>query len=230
MFGFGFSWFAQFTVFGSLIGSTIESFFGEFEWNFEDSDFVYNLVAICALFMYLWNDVMAYYNSVWYYVSLKEKQLKTGFNLSGRRIVGDAVHNIANMDASKIAGALTGDTMTNLVSFGLFRGFLIATFVLYAGFGLYSLVEIAATEGITDKLEVAVNIFFVLEIDDWACSLFVLGPGVLDDDDFDVDVVLEDEDDHTKGIERRLKWITSLLVISILASYATSYYHVVLED
>merc|ERR1719295_1234715 len=116
-----------------------------------------------------------------------------------------------------MAGALKGDKATKLLSFTPLKVFLVSTFVLYAGFALYSLVEIANTEsGITDKLEVAINIFFVLEIDDWACELFVLGPGVLDDDDFDIDITIaESEETHTKNVEKRLKWITFLLLSSI---------------
>lgn len=76
----------------------------------------------------------------------------------------------------------------------------------------------------------AIQIFFVLEIDDWACELFVLGPGVLEDGEFDVDVVLpENEEDHAKSVEKNLKWITALLVISIVACYGMSYYHVALD-
>merc|ERR1719295_112867 len=127
-----------------------------------------------------------------------------------------------------MAGALKGDKATKLLSFTPLKVFLVSTFVLYAGFALYSLVEIANTDsGITDKLEVAINIFFVLEIDDWACELFVLGPGVLDDDDFDIDITIaESEEEYAKDVESSLKWRSGLLVVSILLCYAMSYYHV----
>ena len=162
-----------------------------------------------------------------------EAKHHSGLNLSARRLAGDAIKNIAKIDARKITGALTGETASNLLSFTQFRVFLVATFVLYTGFALYSLVEIAATDtGITDKLEVAINIFFVLEIDDWACELFVIGPGVLDDEEFDIDLVLagEDEESHAKSVEKQLKCRSGLLVLSILACYGMSYYHVVLEN
>ena len=68
-FGFCFSWFAQFTVFASLITDTVLSFWGEFEVSFSGEDFLFNLVAISALFMYLWKDLMAYYNSVCFTMS-----------------------------------------------------------------------------------------------------------------------------------------------------------------
>jgi len=208
MVGFVFSFLAQFTVFGSLITGTVYQFVNEYEVDFDGKNFLYNLVSIAALFMYLWKDVMAYYNSVWFYVKMQEKE---------------------HLDLTP--QALTAASPGKLLSFGQFRVFLVATFVLYAGFALYSLVEIAAEESIADKLEVAINIFFVLEIDDWACELFVLGPGVLDDDDFDVDVTLKENDEtHTKNVEKRLKWITFLLLSSIAGCYGTSYYHVALED
>jgi len=232
LFGVVFSWGAQFTVFASLIVGTIEGFLNDFEVSFSGTDFLYNLVAISSLFMYLWRDVMAYYNSVWYYVGIKEKEHLEAHHVGNMgNLAGGAMKNIAHLDAKKMAKSLTGETAQNLLSFGKFRVFLVASFVLYAGFALYSLVEIAATDGITDKLEVAINIFFVLEIDDWACDLFILGPGILDDADFDVDVVLpQTEEEHAKSTEKQLKWITGLLMGSILACYGFSYYHVALKD
>merc|ERR1712218_44022 len=112
------------------------------------------------------------------------------------------------------------------------RLLMIMSFVLDAGFALYSLVEIAATDtGITDKLEVAIQIFFVLEIDDWACELFILRTGVLEDEQFDVDVKLpQNNEEREKSVEKNLKWITALLSLSILACYAMSHYHVALKE
>ena len=99
-----------------------------------------------------------------------------------------------------------------------------ATFVLYAGFALSS------TRGIADELAVAINIFFVLEIDDWASELFVIGPGVLDDQQFDVTVPVSKENGHCKMREKRLQRVTLLLVVSVVACYAMSYYHIAFRD
>merc|ERR1719419_692353 len=55
--GFAFSFFAQFAVFGSLITTTIYEFVEDFEVDFDGKNFLYNLVSICALFVYLWKDV-----------------------------------------------------------------------------------------------------------------------------------------------------------------------------
>ena len=231
IFGFGFSWFAQFAVFGSLITETIDHFFDDFALDLKGQNFVANLVAICALFLYLWRDVMTHYNSVWSYINMVEKKNRTGFFLSGRRILGDAMKTMKDLDGARKLSSPPGspswgETAAKLISIGQFRVFLICTFVLYGGFALYSLVTIAVTEGMTDKLEVAINIFFVLEIDDWACELFVLSTGLIDEDDFHVDIVLADEKGHTKSVGRRLKWITFLLITSILSCYAVTYFNV----
>lgn len=155
LFGFAFSWFAQFTVFASLITQTIEDFVHNFELEFSGQDFLFNLVAICALFMYLWKDVMAYYSSVWFYVSLVEKERQTGFYSDGKKMMGNAMDTLTKLDTGRMVDAMMGETASNLFSFAKFRLFLIASFALYGGFALYSLVEIAATDtGITDKLEV----------------------------------------------------------------------------
>lgn len=199
-FGFAFSFFAQSATFSLLIHETIDHFLDDFYLDLNGSDFVANLVAICALFMYLWKHVMANYNSVWFYVSLEEKKY--------------------------LSQPMSKAKAKKLLSIGRFRLFLIGSFVLYAGFAMYSLVEIAVTEGITDKLEVAINVFFVLEIADWACELFVLGTGLLDDDEFDIVVVLENERGHAKSVEKNLKRVTTLLILSILLCYAITYFNI----
>merc|ERR1712176_1048198 len=103
-------------------------------------------------------------------------------------------------------------------------GALLLNLVLYCGYGLYSLIAIGNTVStLVDKMNIAIQIFFVLEIDDWSCLLFILLPGVLCDDDFDVKVVLhETHEDAEKRVQTRL-WVTTLLlVISVVFVFILS--------
>ena len=229
LFGLIFSFSVQFTVFASFIHSSVMGFIDGFVVSTTGEDLWYNLVAISSLFMYLWKDVMAYYHSVWFYLNIEEKQHHSGFHLSARRLTKEAMEK-------GITKTFKKDKATELIAFGQFRVFLIAMFVLYIGFALYSLVAIAASshEGLADELSVAINIFFVLEIDDWACELFVIGPGVLRDYQFDIDVVVpmdnEEEQGATKSVERKLKITTTFLMVSVASCYAMSYYHIAFKD
>ena len=225
LFGFVFSWSVQFTVFASLITDSVRHFLGGFVVSTSGEDLWYNLVAISSLMAYLWKDVMAHYHSTWFYVDAIEKRRYSGFHLSARRITATAVQNGSLSEIKRI-------DKSELVTFGQFRVCLVATFVLYAGFALYSLVAIAAssTRGIADELAVAINIFFVLEIDDWAFELFVIGPGVLDDQQFDVTVPVSKENGLCKMMQKRLQRATLLLIVSVAACYAMSYYHIAFRD
>ena len=223
----------------------------------------YTLVALCVLFMYLWRDVISFYNSVWFWVEFMRnggqdkgafkslsrfkdiKGLGSGL-VSGVKGAGSGVlakAKDAGSGMKNIGSGMKnlGSGMKNMGSgvMGLgsstkwwqFRLGLLSVFVLYFGFAMYSIVAIGGGEDLLDKIEVAISVFFVLEIDDCACELFILGPGVLDDGDFDVSITIEEsQKDANDRVERRLKWTSIIVFTSIFACYVPSLYKYVIPE
>eukprot|EP01084_Bolivina_argentea_P301363 519900_1 len=245
LFGLIASYAIQFAVFFSFIGDL------DFD-NFRvgdttAKDFWFNLIAIATLFIYLWRDVIMFYNSVWFWIGRveKEKNFSTFSKLKNIKNISKGIKQIKNI---KNIGNVSLDNIKALSiqnirkhsyarkiyegsEFWQFRLALISVFILYGGYALYSLIAIGNTNtGLIEKMDVAIQIFFVLEIDDWACALFILGPGVLDDDEFDVSIVLnETNEDSTKRIQRRLLATTLLLMFSIIGVYILSNYKVIFD-
>ena len=55
-------------------------------------------------------------------------------------------------------------------------------------------------------------VFFLLEIDDWACELFILQNGVLDESMFDWPMPLEDEHQAEDKFKRDSKYMWKSLI------------------
>ena len=95
---------------------------------------------------------------------------------------------------------------------------------LYVGLTTYSLLSIPLAESLVDKLEVSLGIFFVLEVDDWAYELFIAQANILDDEEFDVEVIVKKD---RKGFVRRQQkhLATTLIVVisSVMAFWAIAY-------
>ena len=215
----------QFLVFGSFVGNLDFANFSTGDT--AGQDWWFNLIAIAALFMYLWKDVIAFYNSVWFWIGRKEEESGVDTNILSK--VKDTVTNpkeqMKKMADTVIHPRDQAKKVYESMSFLQFRLGLIAVFVLYAGYALYSLLAIGNYNGdLVDKMSVAIQVFFVLEVDDWACALFILNPGVLDDKDFDQEVMVEVDE---KRIPRRLLSTTVILIVSILFVYALSNYQAV---
>eukprot|EP01083_Nonionella_stella_P101328 287120_1 len=220
-FGVIFAYGMQWAVFFSFIGDLD---FDNFSVGTTTSeDWWFNLVAIGALFMYLWKDVIAFYNSVWFWVGRveRDRNFRTFSKLKNFTSLRKIQSGLSRMKKKKDMARVFEEA-----AFWKYRCLLISVFVLYGGFGLYSLVSIGNNnQGLVDKMNVAIQVFFVLEIDDWACSLFILNPGVLDDNEFDVSIMLnETAQEAAKRIERRLLFTTIILVTSILSVYVLSNY------
>eukprot|EP00483_Globobulimina_turgida_P012371 UN12394 len=62
----------QFAVFFSFIGDLEYSNFKVGDTSGED--WWFNLIALAALFMYLWRDIIMFYSSVWFWVGKVERQ------------------------------------------------------------------------------------------------------------------------------------------------------------
>ena len=108
------------------------------------------------------------------------------------------------------------------VDFVQFRILMLCSFVLYAALLFYTIFEMNQVHNILVKLEVALEIFFVLEVDDWAYLLFIAQNDFLDDEDFDVHVSYEvDAKERQKNRETRL-WISLLVVFMAIITLVVS--------
>merc|ERR1712228_206518 len=98
--------------------------------------------------------------------------------------------------------------------FWAFRLQIICILIMYIALMIYALVRINSKFHIIDKLEVAISIFFILELDDWAYSLFIGQNLILSDSDFDIELHLSMVD-HEKQIAKNRKalWCSLCLVV-----------------
>ena len=75
---------------------------------------------------------------------------------------------------------------------------------------------IVIAEDLSEKLDVALKIFFILEVDNWACGLFIIQNGVLEESMFDQTMTLavEDAEDKFKRDSEYL-WKTLLMLFGM---------------
>jgi hypothetical protein len=180
---------------------------------FTASSAVYNLSALAVLFIYMIRDVNGLIKGLWRYLNYIEKKAGADYNPLHRLHFADLstqVMQLTHTGSNSLSAAGTGtgavndngngnghghshttvggaSAMTNL-QFMEFRVWFIAVLFLYLGFAVYSIMQIGTVEGITDKLDVAIGIFFVLEVDDWVYELFIAQNNVMTDEAFDVDI------------------------------------------
>lgn len=167
----------------------------------------YNIISISVLFIYMFRDLGGYV-LVWQCAGKIERQQNIEYNPFHRSRLQDigAIVDVRrwdyhNLDPTKVEWR---KHRQNLIFIHI-RILIIGVFTLYFMLTVYSLVQIAVTDGLADKLEASLAIFFLLEVDDWAYELFFGQNGLLDDAQFDVEFDLEhidieirqkDNDDH----------------------------------
>ena len=194
-------------------------------------DFWYNTVAFTVLFLYMWKDVAAFYFSVWRYIEWLQKR-KGGIMKNLKEAVVDATEvakavvaagNDETEDTQLVAEDVA-DEMKVAFQFIEFRIWLLSVVFLYLGLTLYSLLSIPLEEGLLGKMEVSLSVFFVLEVDDWAYQLFFAQANILDDEEFDVKIILEkDRNAFQKQKQKQLATTVVLVVSSILACWAAGW-------
>jgi len=185
-------------------------------------DFWYNTVAFAILFLYMWKDLASFYYSVWRYIQYLQKQ-KGGFTDQLKHAVAASAEVAVNTtknavgsgaDADEHATEEAKETVGTAVKFIEFRLWLLSVIFLYLSLTAYSLISIPLQEGLIDKLEVSLSIFFILEVDDWAYELFIAQPNILDDDEFDVTVITKKERVGLIKERQRKLLVTLVLVVS----------------
>ena len=92
---------------------------------------------------------------------------------------------------------------------------LLSVVFLYVGLTCYSLLSIPSAESLVEKLEVSLSIFFVLEVDDWAYELFIAQANLLDDEEFDVEVIVKK--DREGFVRRQQKHLATTLIVVLLS-------------
>lgn len=161
------------------------------------------------------------YVLVWHCAGQIEKQQNIEYNPFHRSRIKDIGANIVdvrrwdyhNLDPTKVEWRKHKQNCL----FIQFRILIIGVFVLYFMLTVYSLVQIANTDGLADKLEASLAIFFLLEVDDWAYELFFGQNGLLDDEQFDVEFELEniDIEIRQKDVDERVFMFNTLLTNKI---------------
>ena len=108
------------------------------------------------------------------------------------------------------------------LNFYQYRVLIALNLAQYACLLLYAIFEMNQVHSILVKLEVALEIFFMLEVDDWAYSLFFADNDFLDDADFDVHMPFEvGAKDRQKQREKRL-WISLVVVFGAMFAMVVS--------
>ena len=183
---------------------------------------VYNLLALTVLFIYMLRDLSSLYSSLWKYIRFVEKEMAKGRDATS---LGNELKKL------KFGSALKGTFNKSKEMLGKELGFTFVKIMAFLIVGLYfillsySIVQISGNETIIDKLEVSVSVFILLEIDDWACELFILNNGILDEDDFDVTITNDDgvtESNIIKAQQTRLLCTELVLIIAVLGIWGVS--------
>jgi len=224
----------QFYVLINLIGDIQDSYTDLADISLAESFFM-NTCAFSVLFVYLWKDLALLYYSVWFYINwFEQKELQgekafDGVMRTGRDLLSAAADSFHAQDSSmkKEHQRKVSDAKMELqpaVEFLVFKVWLLAVFVLYVGITVYALITIPLSDKLIEKLEDTLGIFIVLEVDDWAYELFIAKNNILDDEDFDVNVVVQkSQEDLVKKREMLLTRTLVFVVISIFSAWAIAY-------
>ena len=205
------------------------------ERNVED-DFYYNTCAFAILFLYMWKDLASFYFSVYRYITYLQKRkggitknLTKAVAAAGDMVVAaadnitedtpnDKIHRVhvpeESKDVSEAAKVVAEDVGT-VVKFIEFRLGLLSVVFLYLGLTCYSLLNIPLQPSLVEKLEVSLSIFFVLEVDDWAYELFIAQANILDDDEFDVNIIVKKD---RKGVVKKQQKHLAITLIVVIVS------------
>ena len=239
-----------------------------------DTDFYQNAITLAVLFLYLWKDVIGYWNSLWFYMrivdkkkaKLKELSKQTGMESSidsktelitddnnkniidsKEVIIDDNKEDVSLIKYAKGAGKAAnkfgkqalkvtkdiGSTVgkgaiyaIDTAHFLSIRILILYVFILYAGFAFYSISAMSQSQSFSEKLEVILSIFFVLEIDDWSFDLFILSNNILDDDEFNVEIqqkhFYSNETDEYKSKKRNLIYSESFVIVSVIIAFVVT--------
>mmetsp|Transcript_22511 Transcript_22511/g.36012 ORF Transcript_22511/g.36012 Transcript_22511/m.36012 type:complete len:433 (+) Transcript_22511:28-1326(+) len=224
---YGIQWYVLCTLLGELADN-----WEEFS-TLNNNDPWFNTTAFSVLFLYMWKDLASFYYSVWYYIKyLQEKSGGITKNLThaasaGAEITKQAtkthVADVSHVSVAEVATEAVEEVKT-AIKFIEFRLWLISVIVLYVGLTCYSLLSIPLAETLVDKLEVSLSIFFILEVDDWAYELFIAQANILDDAEFDVQIIVKkDRKGVVKRQQKQLAVTLILLGSSVFACWLVSF-------
>eukprot|EP01084_Bolivina_argentea_P272236 463467_1 len=194
---------------------------------------LFNLCALSILFIYIFDKTVSLFKSTWTYLNKlqldeenknnKEKRsysdLITPMELPKLEKIAttaiDASIDLANMSMKDV-----GKSGKTCAIFWAFKLQIICVFIMHFALMLYAMISINRTIELAEKLEVAVSIFFVLEVDDWAYELFIAQNMMLRDSDFDIEMIVQIHETKQTRLKqkRRGLWCSLTLIVFCVAS------------
>ena len=191
---------------------------------------MFNLCALSILFIYIFYKVVGLIKSTWTYLTKlkhqfdREKEKRDNRNNNNNDNDDDIIEQFSkSMEELKSIQLKSVDEIGTIsideddkrwLVIYAFRLQIVFVLILYFGLMMYAIVRINSRHDIADKLEVAISIFFILEVDDWAYSLFLGQNMILNDSDFDIEMIAQREK-HSKQLKRNVThlWISLFIVI-----------------
>lgn len=194
-------------------------------------DLIFNLCALSILFIYIFYKIVGLIKTTWYFLNKlkrefdkkqeeieRQKISHEEFSLSSpadelRKQLTKSMEELKSIQLKDIDEiGMDQDDRTWIIIYA-FRLQIILVLVLYFGLMMYAIVRINSNKHIVDKLEVAISIFFILEVDDWAYILFLGQNMILNDSDFNIEMTAKREG-HSKQLKRNTchLWISLFIV------------------
>eukprot|EP01084_Bolivina_argentea_P140906 247647_1 len=166
----------------------------------------YNTITLAILFIYMFRDVHGYTANVWKFIGRVEEEQKVEYNPLHRSRLKNIGTILKRWDYHELdPRQINVEKQKRRAMFIEFRLLILAVLVLYGILTFYSLVQIAYTDELADKLEVSLSIFFLLELDDWSYDLFISQNGILEDNQFDVEFPLVIKKNKNKFEKKRIR-------------------------
>jgi len=202
----------QTIVVWNLFGEVDWSCFGKLGDTEDEVEIMYNVVCLAVLFIFLLHDSNSYYRVVWTWLGRIEEQQQIEYNplrISRLKKLGDAIRKRIKKLSD---GEFDARREAIRWQFIHFRIFILLVFALYLALAVYSTFKVMLTVGLDEKLDVALKMFFILSVDDWACGLFIIQNGVLEESDFDRTMVLKVDNAEDK-LKRDCKYLWWTLAV-----------------
>eukprot|EP01084_Bolivina_argentea_P039039 72158_1 len=202
------------------------------------SQLTLNICALSILFIYIFDKSIALLKSTWFYLNKLQKD-KNNNNINSQVDIDSfqtqnmlditpnaIVENVKDMSEdiyeeildikieTDIRNIKLKETDKRWVLFFAFKLQIICVFIMHFGLMSYALIQINTHKHLADKLEVAISIFFILEVDDWAYELFIAQNMILSDQDFAIELNLKTKNHNIQfSKNKKALWCSLILII-----------------
>eukprot|EP01083_Nonionella_stella_P090899 254052_1 len=192
-------------------------------------ELIYNIAALSALFIYMFNDIRALTQSTWYYLGRIEKEANVLWDADA---ITDRMQNFDRIKSNLTALATSAPSLIprtlmearNNINYLHFRVLIGATVAMYIVLTFYGLMQMNQQKALVNKLDVALSIFIILEVDDWAYKLFIVQNRILEDSEFDITLVARHDSREQQDWENSITkketglWYSILIVLFLVAA------------